>query len=474
MNVENNATRIRRRLMIRLAKLAMTGQIDGNVDRLPVMMYPRRGGDVRCCVHKDRAVTRYRLMALMGHRVEDETDELTPLSDYARRARERDAAPEGPMLTVIDEACSACVRKNYFVTNACQGCLARPCAVNCPKDAIEFVDGQARINEEKCVNCGLCQKVCPYHAVVYMPVPCEEACPVGAITKDETGKEEIDPEKCIACGKCMTACPFGAVMERSHLLDVIEAIRDGRKVTAMLAPALAGQFPDGMAKLVTAVRELGFNDVVEVAEGAAMTAHHEAGELRERLEQGEPFMATSCCPAWVETVRKHVPELADKISETPSPMHYTAAEVRKRDPEAVTVFVGPCAAKRHEASGDDAVDYVLTTEELGAMLVAAGVEVSECAEADLETIRGEARGFATTGGVTEAVKTAGAEVANLNPVTIDGLDKKTIKQLKAYARGKAPGNFVEVMCCEGGCVGGPCSIEKTAPAARRVKKFAEK
>ncbi len=88
--------------------------------------------------------------------------------------------------------------------------------MNCPKDAIRFKkNGQAMIDHDTCVSCGICHKSCPYHAIVYIPVPCEEACPVKAISKDERGIEHIDESKCIYCGKCMNACPFGAI-SKSH------------------------------------------------------------------------------------------------------------------------------------------------------------------------------------------------------------------------------------------------------------------
>ena len=79
------------------------------------------------------------------------------------------------------------------------------------KGCIEITGGRAKIDAEKCVNCGLCMQNCPYHAIIKVPVPCEEACPVGAISKDENGKERIDYSKCIYCGACMRECPFGAM-----------------------------------------------------------------------------------------------------------------------------------------------------------------------------------------------------------------------------------------------------------------------
>ena len=147
-----------------------------------------------------------RTMARLGFSVED-ADVEKSLNEFASDALQR-KAPTWPMLTVLDEACNACVRTHFMVTNACQGCLARPCMMNCGKKAIEIKNGRAHIDEEKCVNCGLCMQNCPYHAIIKIPVPCEEACPVGAISKDENGKERIDYDKCIFCGNCMASVIF--------------------------------------------------------------------------------------------------------------------------------------------------------------------------------------------------------------------------------------------------------------------------
>ncbi len=108
-------------------------------------VFPRHQSGLRCCVYKDRAITKYRLMAILGHAIEDENDELTPLRHYAQEALNRDEVAS-PILTVLDEACSACLRARHFVTNVCRGCVARPCVINCPKDAVHIVDGQAKID----------------------------------------------------------------------------------------------------------------------------------------------------------------------------------------------------------------------------------------------------------------------------------------------------------------------------------------
>jgi [FeFe] hydrogenase (group B1/B3) len=471
MNCDNNASRIRKRILLEVASLTVHKRLVEDIDRLPLTLHPRTARSMRCCIHKDRAVARARLIAALGHRVETETDELTPLHHYAQAALER-TRPQGPVLTVIDEACSSCLHGHHLVTNVCRGCVARPCTLNCPKNAIEMVNGQARIDEERCVDCGLCMKVCPYHAIVYVPVPCEEVCPVKALTKDEQGRESIDTEKCISCGKCLDACPFGAIMERSQMVDVLTLVQQpGRPpVVAMVAPAVAGQFPNPYAQILAAALALGFDEVVDVGHSAQQTAIDEAAEWQERIEGGAAFMTTSCCPAYVQLAKRNIAPLQPFISHTPSPMHTAAASVKARQPEAITVFIGPCTAKRAEAYDDEAVDYVLTTEEFGAMLYASAIEIERCTPLVDHSVAPALR-FGFSGGVTQTVGKCMGSTQGLKAVLIDGLDKKAVSLLKSFAQGRCTGNFVEVMSCSGGCVAGPVTLEKPAKAKGRIEKL---
>jgi iron only hydrogenase large subunit-like protein len=171
-------------------------------------------------------------------------------------------------------------------------------------------------------------------------------------------------------------------------------------------------------------------------------------------------------------VRKHLPELLPHLSSTLSPMRVTAAQVRREAPEATTVFIGPCIAKRHEAREDTNTDLVITYEELGAMFIAADIDVKEQPETPLTAadIR-HGRGFPTTGGVAAAVAHYADEPPK--PISIDGLSKKALRQLKAFACGKCPGNLVEVMACEGGCVAGAGIVAVPTRAAKAVRKAME-
>lgn len=470
---KNNANLMRTKILIKLAQSYLEDKFK-DADRIPLELRPKDGEVSRCCVYKDRAVLKYRCMAGLGHCPEEETDELTSLKEYGEQALERREAPKNK-LSVIDIACSACVKSQYVITNVCRGCFAQPCRLNCPKEAISIVNGRAQIDPDKCVNCGKCYEVCPYHSVVKIPVPCEEACPVGAITKDEQGKEHIDTEKCISCGRCLASCPFGAIVERSQMIDVMREVKEtDKKVIAMLAPAISGQFPGSLNNLVGALKKFGFDDVIEVAVGADITTQKEAAEFIERMEESKPFMTTSCCPAYYRAAQVHIPEIKPFVSDTKTPMYYTAEMVKQDHPDCVAVFVGPCLAKRAEAQWDKNVDYVLTFEELGALLVASRISVDECAEEPFSKIsHAQGRQFPVTGGVAGAVASLVGDKVDIRPEKIDGLTKENIKLLKRYAVKGGENNMLEVMCCEGGCVSGPGCIALSKKAARAVDSYAQ-
>ncbi len=469
---------VRHKLLTELVKLWKNGTLIEKIDRLPLELSPKDSKHPgRCCVHKERAVWKYKSLPLLGLDMSDETDELTPLSGYVKIASERieSGTLKENIMCVIDEACSSCVHTNYEVTNLCRGCVARSCMHNCPKDAVHLDEetGKARINHDKCISCGICHNSCPYHAIVYIPVPCEEACPVKAISKDERGVEHIDESKCIYCGKCMNACPFGAIFEISQAFDVLQNIRNGEKVVAIVAPSILGQFDTTIDQVYGAFRKIGFHDVVEVAQGAMETTTREGHELLEKIEEGQSFMTTSCCPSYIELVNKHIPSMKTYVSSTGSPMYYTARIVREKYPDAKIVFVGPCVAKRKEARRDEEVDFVMTFEEIGSLFDAYDVDFNEIQpySMDFVSVR-EAHGFGRTGGVTEAVKSyLKLDVEKIKTLQVADLNKKNIATLSAYARtGKAPVQFIEVMACEGGCITGPSSYSTVPEGKRRFDR----
>lgn len=467
----NAAIHIRRELILRIVKAFDAGELDEEIDRIAIRLRPKDSPASRCCVYHDRAVLKYRLMALLGVSTEDERDETKMLREYYAELLGKMRSAVNPQelvpahsLSICGPACSGCPSAKVVSTPNCRGCFARPCVYSCPRQAIEIVDGKSRIDESKCIKCGKCIAACPYNAIVKTTVPCEEACPVGAIRKNDQGVAEIDFARCISCGKCMMACPFGAVMERSQLIEVLETIKEGHKVVAMLAPSTCDQLPGTVEQALQACVDAGFSDAMEVALGAEMTTARETAEFIERMEKDpKTLMTTSCCPAYVNLVGKHVPELVDKVSLTPSPMVFANEIVKKASPLAKTVFVGPCVAKRDEARRKN-VDFVLSVEELAALLEARGVKVEECKP--MKTARPAnptARNYSKSCGVTEAVlaeATAKIPGFKLEAKQVSGIDKKTCAVLKLHAAGKLPGNFIEVMACPGGCVNGPCGIKR--------------
>jgi [FeFe] hydrogenase (group B1/B3) len=414
---------------------------------------------------------KYRLMALMGFGMEEEADESRTLQSYLNDAVEG-KADTTPVLTVCTVGCAGCVDSHVHVSDGCVGCFARPCASTCPKQAITVINQHSIIDREKCVDCGKCMTVCPYKAIVRNPLPCEDACPVKAIGKGEDDLVRINFDACIYCGKCFRACPFSTIMERSQLLPILQAMRDGKQIVAMVAPAITDQFPGTIEQLFAALKTAGFSEVLEVALGAEQTTIHEAEEFFERMKRGDKFMTSSCCPAWVEAAKKHVPDIVPMVSTTPSPMAFTGRIAVERYPDAVKVFVGPCVAKRREAQNDPNVDYVMTFEELGALLAAQRIDIkSQEAESLERPAASYARNFAKSCGVSEAILheiSLSTNVTNddneqrpqIEEKFINGLDTKSIALLKLHAKGKQPGNFIEVMACVGGCLVGPCSLAR--------------
>ncbi|WP_373833492.1 [Fe-Fe] hydrogenase large subunit C-terminal domain-containing protein, partial [Bacteroides heparinolyticus] len=205
--------------------------------------------------------------------------------------------------------------------------------------------------------------------------------------------------------------------------------------------------------------------------GAMDTVSNEAHELVEKLEEGQTFMTTSCCPSYIELVNKHIPAMKPYVSGTGSPMYYAARIAKKKHPDASVVFIGPCLAKRKEAQWDEAVDFVLTFEEMASVLAGLDIRIKEAKPYPMTfaSVR-EAHGFAQAGGVMGAVISyLKEEAADINAIQVANLDKKNIGTLRAYAKtGKVPGQFVEVMACEGGCITGPCAHNEVVAGKRQL------
>jgi len=236
-----------------------------------------------------------------------------------------------------------------------------------------------------------------------------------------------------------------------------------------MAPSIMAQFNNTLHEIAAAVEQIGFVEAIEVAYGAMETAQREGTELQEKLEDGQQFMTTSCCPSYIELVNKHLHEMKPFVSHTGSPMYYTIEMAKEKYPDAKIVFIGPCVGKRKEVMDHPNIDYMLTFEEVDTLFSGLGIDIETVKYDNREVAPLEGRGFARAGGVITAVQTLFPNVA-IKPISIANLNKKNIGLLRAYTKGKAPGNFIEVMACEGGCISGPCGKVDYSQAQKIFKK----
>ena len=250
--VYTNLTEIRRRVFTEVARIAYASAKDlpgeekpeavSQLRQLPYDIIPGDVATYRESVFLERAIVQERIRLAMGLPLQN-LDKPESVTHGIRKAAVPETYYEPPLINIIKFACNACEDNVYRVMpSACQGCLAHPCRESCPKGAITFKDKKAFIDHEKCVSCGRCASVCPYHAIHHHVRPCADACGMHAIGSDEHGRAKIDYEKCVSCGQCLVNCPFGAIADKSQIFQVIMAINAGEEVIAEVAPAFVGQF----------------------------------------------------------------------------------------------------------------------------------------------------------------------------------------------------------------------------------------
>lgn len=441
---DESMNRFKHNIMEKVCRLEWEGNNDPeHIEQLVMDIIPGPKPSYRCCVYKEREIVRQRIRLAMAKNPSYNPDSHN-------------------IVQVIDPACDECPIAAYSVTDNCRFCMGKACLNSCKFGAITPGDTHMHIDPAKCKECGMCANACPYNAIVHLERPCKKACPVGAITYDEYGYCKIDEDKCIQCGHCIHSCPFAAIGSKTFLVDIIKDIKAGKEVIAMCAPATEGQFGDdiSMASIKEGLKRIGFADMVEVGLGGDMTAAYESAEWAEAYREGRK-MTTSCCPAFINMLKKHFPDqYRDNMSSTVSPMCAISRYLKATRPGCVTVFIGPCIAKKSEAQDKTVpgnADYVVTYGELRALMRSKEVKFGPVSHEYQESSIWGKR-FATSGGVADAViecmKERGEDTSGLKLHRAAGGNecKKALTLLKV---GKLPEDFIEGMVCPGGCVGGP-------------------
>lgn len=298
---------------------------------------------------------------------------------------------------------------------------------------------------------------------------CEVACLFSAIKRDEDGKVIVEQNDCTGCGRCVEVCENKGLVERKDLIPILELLHSKTvPVYAMIAPAFNGQFTLDVTagKLRSAFKCLGFYGMLEVALFADILTLKEALEFDRTIHEDKDYMLTSCCcPIWVAMIKKIYHDLIPHMPPSVSPMVACGRAIKSIHPDAVTVFIGPCIAKKAEAKEPDikdAVDYVLTFQEIKELFDLAEIDFSGLPE-DLRDHSSKAgRIYARTGGVSEAVQST---LNRLNPgrkIPLRAAQANGAVEckrlLKDITEGEIKANFMEGMGCVGGCVGGPKAL----------------
>lgn len=475
--IYTSVNEIRKKVFAEVANLSYNYEDDSDLSEMEKIAYRIIPGEIsqyRESVFLERAIVRERLRLAMGLNVRGAA-EMGAVFEGAEECVKPEKYYQPPLINVIQFACHKCPDNQITVTDLCQGCLAHPCQEVCPRKAISFVNGKSVVDQSLCIKCGKCISACPYGAIIRMERPCAKACGMNAITSDEFGRARIDQDKCVSCGMCLANCPFGAIADKSQIFQLIQALRSDTPVYAAIAPAWAGQFGSDLTpdKLRPAFKALGFEDIVEVAIGADLCTIQEAEDFIEEVPEKLPFMATSCCPAWSMMAKKLFPDQAESISMALTPMVLTARLIKKKIPDCKIAFIGPCAAKKLEASRRtirSKVDFVLTFEEIMGMFEAKEVDFASLTpEHSMHGASGDGRNFSVSGGVAEAVANCIREQYPDREILMEraeGLDNCKKMLMKAKA-GKMNGYLLEGMACPGGCIGGagtrvPLNVAKAA------------
>lgn len=286
------------------------------------------------------------------------------------------------------------------------------------------------LKKSNCKNCYKCIRHCPVKSIRF-----------------SGDQAHIIGNECILCGQCFVVCPQNAkeIVDETEKVKVL--LQSGAPVYVSLAPSFVANYDGvGIEAMREALKKLGFADAEETAVGATMVKTEYERMLR---EEQRDIIISSCCHSVNLLIQKYFPQELEYLADVVSPMQAHCMELKKRYPNAKTVFIGPCVAKKDEAEHyGGIVDAVLTFEELTKWFLAEQIEL--CHEMDHHE-ESRARFFPTTGGI---LKTMAQEALGYTYMAIDGVEN-CIAALRDIESGKIHNCFIEMSACVGSCVGGP-------------------
>ena len=288
------------------------------------------------------------------------------------------------------------------------------------------------LKESNCKNCYKCIRHCPTKSISF-----------------SDNQAQIISDECILCGQCFIVCPQNAKVIRDDSEKAKALLEGSSPVIASIAPSLAASFPDiGLSGIDKALKKLGFFAVEETALGATMVKKQYESLIKNETQD---IIISSCCPTVNLMIQKHFPEILPCLAKVVSPMLAHCRDIKKRYPDAKTVFIGPCISKKYEADEFPAdIDCVLTFDELVNWLKAEKIELEPSSDS---SEKGRARIFPTAGGILKSMDCTSDEYSY---VSVDGPDN-CISTMRDISVGKISKCFIEMSACLGSCIGGPVS-----------------